>query len=83
MKSVSLTKKNFMAFPTGLFLVSGVGQAPGCPCFGEVIEPEGLRHCQWERVVKAGASGGRTLPFQDEAEHKAFCQNAVGKAKRV
>ena len=41
-----LTKSFFMGLPTGLYLASGVGHAPGQPCFAETVAPVEGRNAQ-------------------------------------
>ena len=65
-QSGQLTKRFLMSLPAGLYLVSGVGEAPGQPSFAEAIAPREEREAQWRRILEAVANGRLCNVFKSE-----------------
>jgi hypothetical protein len=67
-----LTRKFFMNLPEGVYLVSGVGYAPGVPVFGETVLPVAEREAQWQRIREARVNGRLCDVFRTQQEHAHF-----------
>lgn len=67
-----LTKKFFMSLPEGLYLVSGVGDAPGQPAFGETVSAIMEREAQWQRILNARINNRLCDVFQSSANYMKY-----------
>ena len=76
--SIKLTKKMFMALPTGGLLVSNCMVSRKKSVFEEAIEPEGpARSRQWDRVIAAGASQRLCRVFRSREDYSAWLKTLV------
>lgn len=71
-RSRHLTKKFLLALPDGVYLVSGVGDAPGQPAFGETVSPLRGREAQWQRILSARVNNRSCEVFQSPADYMKF-----------
>lgn len=76
--SIKLTKKMFMALPTGGLLVSNCMVSRNQSVFEEPVEQEGpARSRQWDRVVAARASQRLCRVFRSRDDYEAWLKAIV------
>lgn len=61
-----------MSLPEGLYLVSGVGDAPGQPAFGETVSAIMEREAQWQRILNARINNRLCDVFQSSANYMKY-----------
>jgi len=70
--TIKLTKKIFMAFPEGAYLVSNVMKSLTQAVFEEVISSPVGREMQWARIVSAKANHRACRVFKTKDEWDAW-----------
>jgi hypothetical protein len=67
-----MTKKFLMGLPEGVYLVSGVGEAPGQPAFAEIVAPLAERGAQSQRILSARFNNRSCEVFRRPADYIRF-----------
>lgn len=78
MTSITLTKKQLLHLPPGLFLVSNCMKTPVDSIFAERIAPKADRAAQWHRIVDAGANGRLCHVFTSAAAADDYYTQLAG-----
>lgn len=67
-----LTKEFLITLREGVYLASGVGEAPGQPAFGEIVPALAAREAQWQRILRASVNNRSCAVFHSPADYMKF-----------
>jgi hypothetical protein len=69
-----LTKKYFMSLPTGVYLVSNVGESPWEPSFAGYVAPVHVREKQWQQLRDLRVDRRACHIFENRAAFDAWLE---------
>lgn len=72
LKDEKLSKRLLMGLPSGVFLVSNVGESPWEHKFAEDVSPIDQREEQWQRIVQARVNHRMCMVFKSRSDYKSW-----------